>query len=53
MAVNSPQPWSLIGRNLDPFGLEGGYGGGDVVALQVQLGPAVLLGRLDGELGRR
>jgi hypothetical protein len=39
--------------DLDRLGLEGGHGGGDVVAEQVQLGPAALLGWMDGDLGRR
>jgi hypothetical protein len=54
MAVSRPQPWSLLGlATSTPSALEGGHGGGDVVAEQVQLGPAALLGRVDGELGRR
>jgi NAD(P)-dependent dehydrogenase (short-subunit alcohol dehydrogenase family) len=39
--------------DLDPLGLEGRHGGGDVVAEQVELGPAARLGRVDGDLGRR
>jgi hypothetical protein len=34
---------------LDPLGLEGGH----VVGHEVQLGPATLGGRVDGDLGRR
>jgi hypothetical protein len=53
MAVSRPQPWSLIGLAIwDPLGLEGGHGGGDVVGHEVELGPAALLGRMHGELGR-
>jgi hypothetical protein len=37
---------------LDSLGLEGGHGGGQVVGHEVQLGPATLVGRVDGELGR-
>jgi hypothetical protein len=39
--------------DLDSLGLEGGHGGGDVIAQQVHIGPAALLGWMDGELGRR
>src|SRR6266542_4157813 len=39
--------------NLDPLGLKCGHGGGDVVGHEIELGPAALLGRVDGELGRR
>jgi hypothetical protein len=39
--------------DLDALGPEGGHGGGDVVAQQIQLGPAAFLGGVDGELGRR
>ena len=35
-----------------PIGLEGGHGGGDVVGQEMELGPAALLGRMDGEFGR-
>ena len=52
MAVSRPQPWSLIWPgHLDPVGLEGGHGGGDVVGHEVELGPAALGRRVDGELG--
>jgi hypothetical protein len=37
---------------LDPLGLEGGHGGGDVVGHEIELGPSTPLGRVDGELGR-
>jgi hypothetical protein len=38
--------------DLDPLGLEGGHGGGHVVGHEIQLGPATLGGRMDGDLGR-
>jgi hypothetical protein len=39
--------------DLDPLGLKGGHGGGDVVAEQVQFRPAALVGGVDGDLGLR
>ena len=49
------QPPALVAdlpHRLDSLALEGGHGGGDVVAEQVQFGAATFLGWVDGELGR-
>jgi hypothetical protein len=49
------QPPALVAdrpHHLDSLGLEGGHGGGDVVAEQVPFGAAAFLGWVDGELGR-